>query len=286
VLDRNDDAVLTSMLEQVVQHGTGVNAQLPDRAAAGKTGTTENYGDAWFVGYTPQLAAAVWVGYPNKLVPMTNQYQGGPVAGGTFPALIWKSFMEGALRRLHDVPESFPAPVSQYAVPHLVVFRDNRWELDNGNCRDSREIVYVQGFEPKQTADCKPNEVDVPHVVGLQLAAAESRLASMPLTAQVITRPAKPGERVGIVVSQYPSGGTLSSWDTVRIVLPKPLGGVVPKLVGLRLADARRRLVSRRLLPFVEAFASGKAGVVLAQTPTGGRAAAPGMTIRLVVGRG
>src|SRR5205814_7212959 len=117
----DQDALLTSILEGVIRSGTGKNAALPGRIVAGKTGTTENYGDAWFVGYTPQLAAAVWVGYPNKLVPMTTQYQGGPVAGGTFPALIWKSFMEGALRRLHDVPESFPAPVSQYTLPHLVV---------------------------------------------------------------------------------------------------------------------------------------------------------------------
>ena len=52
---------------------------------AGKTGTTENYGDAWFVGYTPQLVAAVWVGYPDKLVPMLSQFHGHPVAGGTYP---------------------------------------------------------------------------------------------------------------------------------------------------------------------------------------------------------
>ena len=57
--------------------GTGTRAQLPDgRPVAGKTGTTENYGDAWFVGYTPQLVAAVWVGYPNKLVPMLTQFHG------------------------------------------------------------------------------------------------------------------------------------------------------------------------------------------------------------------
>ena len=57
--------------------------RLSDRPAAGKTGTTEDYGDAWFVGYTPQLVTAVWVGYPNKLVPMTTQFHGDPVAGGT-----------------------------------------------------------------------------------------------------------------------------------------------------------------------------------------------------------
>ena len=85
--------------------GTGKRAQLSDgRPVAGKTGTTENYGDAWFVGYTPQLVAAVWVGYPTGLKPMLTEYNGDAVAGGTFPALIWKSFMERTLAYLHDPP--------------------------------------------------------------------------------------------------------------------------------------------------------------------------------------
>ncbi|TMC67282.1 MAG: penicillin-binding protein, partial [Chloroflexi bacterium] len=62
-------AAENSILQRVLTEGTGVRAALPDRPAAGKTGTTENYGDAWFVGYTPQLVAAVWVGYPDKLIP-------------------------------------------------------------------------------------------------------------------------------------------------------------------------------------------------------------------------
>ena len=100
------------------RQGTGTRAALPDRPAAGKTGTTENYGDAWFVGYTPQLVTAVWVGYPDKLVPMTTQFHGDPVAGGTYPALIWKTFMQTALKR-PAVPDGrevryFPTPPSFY----------------------------------------------------------------------------------------------------------------------------------------------------------------------------
>jgi beta-lactam-binding protein with PASTA domain len=168
----------------------------------------------------------------------------------------------------------------------MVVLRDNRWELDNGNCESAIEVVYDEGFGPKQTAGCKQNEVDVPHVVGLTLQDAEDRLAGMPLTPQVITRPAKAGERLGIVVSQFPRGGTLSSWDTVRIVLPKAIGGLVPRVVGLTLLDARSRLERRHLVPFVEAFANGKPGVVLAQSPRGRRAALRGLIVKLVVGRG
>ena len=78
--------IVNRILQQVVQSGTGKRAALPDRPVAGKTGTTENYGDAWFVGYTPQLAVAVWVGYPNTLRPMLTEFHGYAVAGGTFPA--------------------------------------------------------------------------------------------------------------------------------------------------------------------------------------------------------
>ena len=98
--------LLTRVLEQVVQRGTGVGAAI-GRLAAGKTGTTDDYGDAWFVGYTPQLVTAVWVGYPNGRVPMLNVH-GIRVLGGTFPATIWKLFMSDAMRGL---------PVKDFEVP-------------------------------------------------------------------------------------------------------------------------------------------------------------------------
>src|SRR6266511_4782095 len=191
VLTENTAALVTSLLQSVVTGGTGRQAQLADgRPVAGKTGTTENYGDAWFVGYTPQLVTAVWVGYPNKLIPMLTQFDGLPVAGGTFPALIWKEFEARALRELGEPPEDFAAPQAQYAIPRHVAYRNNQWYIDNGNCEDSRTIMYVAGFGPSKTAPCKPNEVDVPRVVGARLEDARARLLSMPLTPEVITRPA------------------------------------------------------------------------------------------------
>ncbi len=86
------------LLAGVVQHGTGTAAQISGVDVVGKTGTTTNYGDAWFVGWTPKLTTAVWVGFPNKLVPMTTLYNGGPVEGGTFPAAIWHDYMTQALQ--------------------------------------------------------------------------------------------------------------------------------------------------------------------------------------------
>jgi len=87
---------VASILSTVVTNGTAERAQIPGTFVAGKTGTTENYGDAWFVGWTKELTVAVWVGYPDELRPMETEFNGQPVAGGTYPAAIWKSFMDAA----------------------------------------------------------------------------------------------------------------------------------------------------------------------------------------------
>jgi penicillin-binding protein 1A len=91
----------TSMLETVLQYGTARAAAIGG-FAAGKTGTTENFGDAWFVGWNGKYTVAVWVGYPDKLVPMTTDFNGQPVFGGTYPALIWHDFMLGAIQIEHN----------------------------------------------------------------------------------------------------------------------------------------------------------------------------------------
>ncbi len=95
-------ATVHQMLTGVVQSGTGTSAAISGVDVAGKTGTTSNYGDAWFVGWTPELTAAVWVGYPDSLKSMATDYNGAPVEGGTYPAIIWQSFMTQALQILAD----------------------------------------------------------------------------------------------------------------------------------------------------------------------------------------
>jgi penicillin-binding protein 1A len=81
------------MLGLVVSSGTGKAAQVGDEFIWGKTGTTENYGDAWFVGGNDDITVAIWVGYADKLQPMEYEHAGGPVAGGTYPAEIFHDFM-------------------------------------------------------------------------------------------------------------------------------------------------------------------------------------------------
>lgn len=93
-----------SLLNGVVLRGTGKRAQIGE-FAAGKTGTTENYGDAWFVAFNKDLTVAVWVGYPDELKYMETEYHGQPVAGGTFPAEIWRDFMADWLR-IRDAREA------------------------------------------------------------------------------------------------------------------------------------------------------------------------------------
>jgi penicillin-binding protein 1A len=87
----------TGILKGVVLYGTGRAANLGDAVVAGKTGTTENYGDAWFVGFTEKYTVAIWVGYPEGLKPMKTEYRGKPVAGGTYPAEIFHDFMTSIL---------------------------------------------------------------------------------------------------------------------------------------------------------------------------------------------
>ena len=95
VLPAGVAAEVTRVLRENVRIGTGRRAAI-GRPAAGKTGTTDNHADAWFVGYTPDLAAAVWVGYPEGEIAMRN-VRGEPVTGGTLPAEIWSGFVRPAL---------------------------------------------------------------------------------------------------------------------------------------------------------------------------------------------
>ena len=100
VISQKTAYIVTNMLESAVLHGTGGNAYI-GRPMAGKTGTTDESKDAWFVGYTPDVAAAVWIGddFDGTLQGLT---------GGTVPAAIWRDFMHAAVA---DMPaNNFPTP--------------------------------------------------------------------------------------------------------------------------------------------------------------------------------
>jgi penicillin-binding protein 1A len=279
VISQTNARIVTDILQKVVQYGTGKRAALPDRPVAGKTGTTENYGDAWFVGYTPQMVVAVWVGYPNTLRPMLTEFNGDPVAGGTYPALIWKSFVETALRHENDAPQSFPAPETPGSDARRLVLRDGTFQLDNGLCRNTISVEYFSGRTPAKKANCKPNEVEVPNVVGSSYDVAKARLEAQPLTPVVVFKPASAGQVLHAVVKQIPARGRLSSYDRVTIVFAKPLHGVVPKVVGLKLREARKQLERLKLKISVR----GTGTKIVRQRPTTGVAAGQGLPVTLWV---
>ena len=114
-LGENVVAMMNFMLRGGVQGGTGARAALPGREVAGKTGTSQDFKDAWFVGYTPQLVSGVWVGNDDN-IPMKK------VTGGNVPAMIWHDFMTLALAG----EPALGLPVSEGAAPGFFP-----WQADN-----------------------------------------------------------------------------------------------------------------------------------------------------------
>jgi penicillin-binding protein 1A len=103
-------STVTKVLEQNMLYGTGRGAHIWGKTDAGKTGTTDNYADAWFSGYTPRIEATVWIGFPSAEIPMLSVH-GIAVSGPTFPAQIWHTFMGTAIGNRPDVP--FPSAQTQ-----------------------------------------------------------------------------------------------------------------------------------------------------------------------------
>ncbi|MEL7156662.1 MAG: PBP1A family penicillin-binding protein, partial [Actinomycetota bacterium] len=99
---------ITDVLVGVVAGGTGTRAALDDRPVAGKTGTAQDYRAAWFVGYTPQIATAVWMGHADQLASLRWVNGVRAVTGGSHPAIAWQQYMAAAHRGLE--PEPFPEP--------------------------------------------------------------------------------------------------------------------------------------------------------------------------------
>ena len=166
-----------------------------------------------------------------------------------------------------------------------MVKRGGRWQLDNGYCRGVRVLAYFSGEQPDREADCKPNEVSVPRVVGMSETAARARLSEQPLEADSVYVPAKTGQSPGIVVSQEPRSGGLSAGDTVRLSVTKARHGLVPNFVGSSL-EAASAEVKRLKLQIRVTRGRGPMGMVLAQSVEPGVAAAPKLRVKLVVGDG
>ena len=104
---------MTAMLEEVIQFGTGIQAKSLGRPAAGKTGTTQDYTDAWFVGFTPNITAGAWVGFDDKQISLGKKETGARAA---LP--IWLEFMQGASAGTPVVDFPNVIPLEQEAGEH------------------------------------------------------------------------------------------------------------------------------------------------------------------------
>jgi penicillin-binding protein 1A len=196
--------VTDQIMQKVVQYGTGAQANI-GRPAIGKTGTSQEYRDAWFVGAVPQLVAAVWVGFPKGEISMVAPRTRLPhVLGGTWPAQIWNLFMTKATKGMKVL--DFPQPTTEYVTVLIDTSR---------NCLPNRytppyliePVTYLEGTQPiSQCTDPTTYQpLSVPSVVGLTEEEAAQILQDTGFksigVAEYSDQPA------GTVVGQTPSGG-------------------------------------------------------------------------------
>ena len=133
----------TDLLRGVIDHGTGTAANI-GRPAAGKTGTSQNYANAWFVGYTPALSTAVWMGKTTGLEPLVHIKGVARVYGGTIPARTWKAFMTEALKDVPVTDFDQPAPISSITDR---ISRSARGGFDPGARREPKDITNNNQYE-------------------------------------------------------------------------------------------------------------------------------------------
>jgi penicillin-binding protein 1A len=150
-------AAVTRILEANIQSGTGTAAALSGRPAAGKTGTTDSFADAWFAGFVPQLTTVTWVGDPTKEKPMRGVHGIAGVTGGTLPAEIWHTYMTGALQgqpvEQFDNPGSPPYRPWCGRYQFARTFRDAR--KHDGTCKKTQTTGQKDTTTPKTTTKKK-----------------------------------------------------------------------------------------------------------------------------------
>ena len=267
----------TSILQQVIERGTGQAAAI-GRPAAGKTGTTTNFADAWFCGYTPALSAAVWVGYPGSQREMI--VRGIKVAGGTFPAMIWSRFAAAALA---GVPaQAFPPFTTPPVIERIVCARTG--DLATRWCPERLKCFYFQGQAPTQSCTYHgPLKVSAPDLTGLRLTTAQARLAAEQLGWQIVQVPSEPGEK-GFVLDQSPVGGqTVLQGSSVTLSVGSGPLLVVPDVTGQFRAAALQTLRAAGFAATVtydgETAAGGAPGTVVRQEPAAGASGQGTVTI-------
>jgi len=251
VMKQDTADAVTNVLEQVVNRGTGVGARI-GRPVAGKTGTGEQWRDAWFVGFTPDLVTSVWVGFPGGQISMVPPKTRIRVLGGSWPASIWQLYMSAALAN---------TPVTAFPPPPPLVFG----------------------------ADAPP--VPVTNVVGLPVAQAEAALAGDGFHDVRVLAPSDQYPP-GYVIAESPAAGSdAPGGSLVTITVSNGQATAeIPDVLDRTEADATAALqgdgftvkVVHQAEPKSPGAGSRK-GRVWKQTPSGTTSAAVGATVTIYV---
>jgi penicillin-binding protein 1A len=256
VMERDTADIETDVLRQVVERGTGVAAKI-GRPVAGKTGTGQEWRDAWFVGYTPELATAVWVGFPKGQHSMAPPATRILVTGGSWPAQIWQLYMAGALA---DVP------VGEFAPPPAL-------EATDGDAPVLRLVTMVKGMPVEE---------------------AERVLA---LDGFLAVRESVPSDEYppGYVVGESPDAGLLAPAASTVVVQVStgPSTASVPDVLDRGTEEARQRIQAAGLVAKVvvqtepkSTGAGARAGRVWKQTPQTDTRTNLGTTVTVYVNPG
>ncbi len=260
VLDPSVADMLTWVMEGTITQGTGREADI-GRPAAGKTGTAQNYADATFVGYTPQRATAVWVGFPEAQIPMVPPTTDVRVSGGTYPAQIWREIMTEMHDGIPPTPLRYPATVPTTTQP------------------PSQELVEVP--------DLRGREFDESLItaelaeIGLRFTAVEVPTSDYEADTIIGQAPAPK--------SQQPEGATV----LVEVAVPETLVIVqMPDVIGVTEGEARGVLAAAGLAVEVQlatyfdaetAEFAGQPGVVWDQQPEAGSSLTSGDSVTITV---
>ncbi len=267
-IERSTADQVTAVLQQVMSRGTGIKARI-GRPAAGKTGTGQNWGDAWFVGYTPDLVTAVWVGFAEgqiSMVPPTTRVR---VTGGTWPAQIWQLYMGAVLASV---------PASDFVPPG-----------DTSAGEDSDTTVGEVSAAPE--AEGVPGGQLVTDVVGMPTALAEEILTR---DGFVVVTESVPDDELppGFVASQSPPGESIvpgggevvlriANGERVRRV-PEVLG-MGPTAAADVLATAGYEVEVLNQADDDPVAAAARSGTVWKAEPAAGSPAPEGAQVRIWV---
>jgi penicillin-binding protein 1A len=249
-LDASVAAQVTSLLQGVTDHGTATIANLAGRPEAGKTGTGQDYKDAWFMGYIPQMVTGVWVGYTEREYEMRglDVLGGGNAFGGTIAAPIWAEYMREAVKGLPV--RNFPVPPPQKAgrVPNVVGLMEEKAEDVLADANFTAIPKTVRSHEPAGTV-----------------------VAQSPAAGATVTLGA------GVTISVSDGKG------------PPPVPkNKVPNVKGDYWEDAKETLEDAGFNVSVREQCTDnplEEGIVLSQDPAGGKKAEEGSTVTIWVGK-